>query len=135
MAYCTSEDVLKMISAGELAQLSADTGAEPDDAVVGEAIDKACGEIDLLIGRVHTVPLATVPPAVKSMAVDMAIYHLFMRRNIMFEARRAGYEDAVSMLKLVAAGKAGLQPEEKVVTTVEFDSGRRVFGSRGRGLF
>ena len=45
MAYCSQDDLLKMIPLAELAELTAESGDDPEAAVVAEAIAKAGGEI------------------------------------------------------------------------------------------
>lgn len=107
MAYCTQDDLLKMIPPGELTELTADSGDLPDGAVVAEAIAKAAAEIDSYLGVRYPVPLpAPVPERVRALAVDLALYHLYSRRSLAPTVRRQKYEAAVAFLKQVAAGQA-----------------------------
>ncbi len=72
--------------------------------------------------------LAVNPPQLKSLAVDLAIYHLYSRRSVAPQVRRQKYEAAVAFLKQVAAGQAlveGLAAEPQVN---EFSGPFRVFG-------
>ena len=41
MAYCSEDDLLKMVPQSELADLTAESGEVPDSLVVAEAISKA----------------------------------------------------------------------------------------------
>ncbi|MCL4503096.1 MAG: DUF1320 domain-containing protein [Deltaproteobacteria bacterium] len=132
MAYCSQDDLVKMISQTELAELTAESGNEPDAAVVAEAIAKAAGEIDSYLAVRYVLPLAATPLQVQSLAVDMALYHLYSRRNVAPQVRRQKYEAAVAFLKEVAAGQAqvaGLCESSGDSRQVEeFSSASRLFG-------
>jgi len=106
MAYSVLEDLLKMIPEEELAQITTESGDDPDPAIVAEAISQADAEIDSYLGRRYQVPLSPVPPRVKALSVDLAIYHLYSRRSVAPPVRRQNYEAAVAFLKQVAAGQA-----------------------------
>ena len=128
MAYCTETDLLQMIPQGELVELTAESGEDPDHTVTAEAINQAGGEIDAYLGVRYALPLAVNPPQLKSLAVDLAIYHLYSRRSVAPQVRRQKYEAAVAFLKQVAAGQAlveGLAGEPQVK---EFSGASRVFG-------
>jgi phage gp36-like protein len=105
MDYCSEDDLLKMISPTELAELTSDSG-DADPAVVAEAIAKAGAEIDAYLAVRYILPLAATPPQVQNLAVDMAIYHLYSRRSVTPMVRQQKYEAAVAFLKQVAAGEA-----------------------------
>lgn len=108
MAYCTAEDLLSLLSQTELIQLSADTGNNPDDEVIEDAIEAAQAEIDSYLAVRYSLPLAQVPPRVKHLTIDLAIYNLFSRRSLLNEVRRQRYLDAIEFLRQVAAGEATL---------------------------
>lgn len=136
MAYCSEEDVLQMIPAGELAQLSAETGSLPDAEVVAAAIGKAEGELDSYLGVRYVVPLAPTPTRVKALAVDLAIYHLYSRRSLIPGVRRDRYEAALAWLKQVARGGvvlagAGGEPATQSREVAEVGSSVRVFSRDG----
>jgi len=105
MAYCSAEDLLKMISQSELAELTAESGEVPDSLIIAEAISKAEAEIDSYLGVKYVVPLSAPPARVKTLAVELAIYHLYSRRSVMPPVRQQNYEEAVAFLKQVAAGQ------------------------------
>jgi phage gp36-like protein len=105
MAYCSEEDLLKMIPQSELAELTAESGEVPDSLIIIDAIGKAGAEIDAYLGIKYVVPLATPPAQVKALAVDLSIYHLYSRRSVVPLVRQQKYEAAVAFLKQVAAGK------------------------------
>jgi len=132
MSYSTLSDILKGISEEELAELTAESGGTPDAALVTEAIAKADAEIDAYCGLRYQVPFSPVPEMVRSLSVDLAISHLFTRRNLKDEVRRQKYEDAVKFLDRVSKGTATLgasaAPLPEVESTVaEISSSDRVF--------
>ena len=105
MAYCSEDDLLKMIPQSELAELTAESGEVPDSLIIMDAISKAGAEIDSYLGVRYVVPLATPPAQVKALAVDLAIYHLYSRRSVVPPVRQQKYEAAVAFLKQAAAGQ------------------------------
>jgi phage gp36-like protein len=105
MAYCSEDDLLKMIPQSELADLTAESGEVPDSLIIADAISKAGAEIDSYLGVKYVVPLSSPPAQVKSLAVDLAIYHLYSRRNVVPPVRQQKYEAAVAFLKQVVAGQ------------------------------
>lgn len=138
MAYCTQDDLIKMISQEELAALTAESGETPDSLVVAEAITQADAEIDAYLGTRYALPLTPAPPQVKGLSVDMTIYHLYSRRSVAPSVRRQRYEAAVSFLKQVAAGHvvlegaSGLLPESEQVES-QFAGPSRVFSRNTLG--
>jgi phage gp36-like protein len=105
MAYCTEDDLLKMIPQPELAELTAESGEVPDSLIINDAISKAGAEIDSYLGVKYVVPLAAAPDRVKALAVDLAVYHLYSRRSVVPMVRQQKYEAAVAFLKQVVAGQ------------------------------
>ncbi|MGA9754912.1 MAG: DUF1320 domain-containing protein [Desulfobaccales bacterium] len=106
MAYCSEDDLLKMIPQAELADLTVESGEVPDSLIIAEAISKAEAEIDSYLGVKYVVPLSAPPAQVKALAVDLAIYHLYSRRSIVPPVRQQKYDTAVAFLKQVVAGQA-----------------------------
>jgi phage gp36-like protein len=141
MAYCTQDDLLKLVPELELAQITAEEGDIPDAAVVSEMIAQAAAEIDSYLAVRYQLPLTSTPARVKSLAVDMALYHLYSRRSVAPEVRRQKYEDAVAFLKLVGAGKAeiigaeGTEVPGEAQEVTEVSSGTRVFSRDTMGDF
>jgi phage gp36-like protein len=108
MAYCTINDIEKMIPVIEMAELTAESGNTPDSNVVSEAIAKADAEIDSYLGVKYTVPFSSAPARVKSLSEDISIYYLYTRRSIAPELREKNYKNANDFLKSIAAGTAVL---------------------------
>ena len=105
MAYCTEDDLLKMIPQADLADLTVESGEVPDSLIIAEAIGKAAAEIDAYLGVKYVVPLAAPPDQVKALAVDLAIYHLYSRRSIVTPVWQQRYEAALAFLKQVETGE------------------------------
>ena len=137
MPYCTQTDIEKLIPVEELAEVTAETGETPDAAIIAEAILKADAEIDSYLGVRYCLPLASAPDRVKSLSVDMAIYHLYSRRSVAPEVRQKKYEEALDFLREVAKGKAiivgaaGVEAPSTSADVVEISSAERVFTRTG----
>ena len=109
MSYSLKADIQKEISDDELIGLTDDEGAGViNDGRITAAIARADAMIDSYCGQVETVPFTTVPAVIKQHSITIAIYFLFARRSAVPEIRRKNYEDAISHLKDIAAGKATL---------------------------
>lgn len=138
MAYSTQDDLLAMIPQAELAALTAESGEVPDGQVVAEAIGRADAEIDAACGLRYTVPFSPTPARVKALSADLAIYHLYSRRNVAPEVWRQKYQDALAFLKQVAAGQATLagssgEPPAAAREAPEIDGNRRLFSRNTLG--
>jgi phage gp36-like protein len=105
MAYCSADDLLKMIPQADLADLTVESGEVPDSLIIAEAINKSTAEIDAYLGVKYVVPLSSPPDQVKALAVDLAIYHLYSRRSIVPPVWQQRYEAAMTFLKQVATGE------------------------------
>ena len=77
-------------------------------AVVTRAIADADEEIDSYLSVRYALPFSATPNRVRSLSVDIAIYHLYKRRRGAPEARAQAYKDALAFLKDVAKGTANL---------------------------
>jgi phage gp36-like protein len=138
MAYCTEDDLLKMISAAELAELTTESGEAPDSLIMAEAMSAAAAEIDACLGVKYVVPLASVPAQVRTLAVDLAIYRLYSRRSVVPLVRQRQYEAAVSFLKQVAEGRMVIvgpsgEPPTVAKDVVDAGSASRIFSRNTLG--
>ena len=106
MAYCSEDDLLKMIPKEDLTDLTVESCEVPDSLVIADAIYKGDAEIESYLGVKYMVPISPTPDQVKALSVDLAIYHLYSRHSIMRPVRLQKYEAAVAFLKQVAAGQA-----------------------------
>lgn len=114
MAYCTHSDILGQVSADTLIQLTDDdTAGSIDASVIEAAIAWADSRIDAYCSEKYALPFDPVPPVIRDISVDMAVYKLFARRQAVPEDRAKTYTEALQFLRDLAAGKAraGLQPE------------------------
>jgi phage gp36-like protein len=132
MAYCSEDDLLKMMPQAELAELTAESGEAPDSRVITEAISQADAEIDSYLGVRYVVPLSAPPARVKALSIDLAIYHLYSRRSVIPPVRQQKYEAAVAFLQQVGAGQAvlvdaGGEAPTKTKEVTEAGSADRVF--------
>jgi phage gp36-like protein len=105
MAYCSADDLLKMIPQVDLADLTVESGEVPDSLIIAEAISVSAAEIDAYLGVKYVVPLSSPPDQVKALAVDLTIYHLYSRRSIVPPVWQQRYEAAMTFLKQVATGE------------------------------
>jgi len=131
LAYCDLDDIREVITDDELIQLTDDerTG-EIDTDRVDQAIASADSEIDGYCAARYSTPFSTVPALIKKCSVDIAVYNLHARRTQSIpEARQVRYDNAVRILKGLAAGTVTIEeataPREK--DTPSISSGDRIF--------
>ena len=106
MAYCTSDDIKKIINEDVLTQLTDDEnlgviGAEKVD----EAIANADSMVDGYAASRYLTPFSPVPRLIHIISIDIAIYNLYSRRENVPEIREKRYKDAVKLLDRLADGK------------------------------
>lgn len=115
-AYCTLDDLKKKLPEKVLIALTDDEGTgSVNQARVDEAIQSASDEIDVYIGKVAKLPLEQdeVPPVLKSLCADMALYHLYSRLKEEVPATRSDrYRNALRLLEKILKGEVsiGLEP-------------------------
>lgn len=112
MAYITQEDLVDELGEEILVQLTDDLNTgEVNAAVVSKAIDSAEGTFESYARTRYSLPVP-VTPLVKSICIDLAVYHLQRKRSTykegVFEVKKTAYDEAVSKLKDIAAGRAAL---------------------------
>jgi phage gp36-like protein len=113
MPYCTLDDLKEKISEEELIQLTDD---EETGLIVTSRTDRAIADADAKIDGYCAVRFSVlfepVPPLVRKLSVDIAIYNLLQRRQGADEDRERDYKDAIQYLQDIAKGKAtpGVQP-------------------------
>jgi len=91
---------------------SVDDGAA-STAVLEEVIDDAEGEINSYLGERYLVPVdvatyTNVAPRLKSLTLDMAVWRLCVRGDLVSEVKRTAHEDAIAYLEKLAEGKLTL---------------------------
>ncbi len=141
MAYCTKTDLLGQIPEETLIQLTDDTGSgSEDDAAIAGAISDADAEIEAYCGENYTLPFDPVPVIIRKVSVDISIYNLYARRQGAPDDRAKRYDNAVKLLRDIAAGRVSLgasAPTETSQDTVEASTsaGDRIFTKTTLGGF
>lgn len=141
MPYCTQNDLENLIPVTELAELTSESGDNPNSELIAEIIDRVDAEIDSYISVRYRTPLLTIPNLIKALSVDMAIYHLYTRRSAVPVIRQTKYEDAINFLQNVALGKSNIiSPEgndilEKSSNLVSVNGSQRIFSRTDWGNY
>lgn len=109
MSYAVQADLSpRRMSNAELVQLTDDTNSGLVNAqLVTDVLDEASGMIDSYARTRYNVPLQS-SSQVKGLCLTITEYLLYLRRKRMKPDVRQSYEDAISFLKDVSSGKAGL---------------------------
>ena len=133
--YATKADILELLAESELIGLTDDAGSGlVDDAVVDRAIADADATIDAYCQGRYSVPFAApLPPMIRSLSVDLAIYNLYSRRSVadVPEVRKDRRKEAVAFLTKVAEAKLSLG----TVSPAPVNSGQAVLVGGGDRLF
>ena len=112
MVYLELQDLLDELGENTLVQLTDDeqTG-EVSEARVLKAIESAKGIFDAYARSRYSIPVP-VTPMVKTLNLDLAVFHLYKSRTSIAEGiytvRENAYKAALTMLKDIQAGKAAL---------------------------
>ena len=113
MTYSANADILEQLDEAILIQLTDDADAgEVDADAVTRAIADADSEIDSYCGKRYAVPFSTVPPRVRKLSVDIAIYNLYSRRKGAPEDRKSRYDNAIRFLIALAKGLTTLGEDD-----------------------
>lgn len=138
--YCTRDDLRLRFGEVELRQIAAaDSGIGTDEHRIARAISDATAEIDTYLGTRYTVPLVTVPDAIRRIATDLARYRLY-DQAAPTEVRQR-YEDALRLLERIAKGDVRIQALEPQAgaaasTAARIVSAERVMTRKGlEGLY
>jgi phage gp36-like protein len=106
MAYATQANIVTLYGQELLdAVASRDGSGRADPETVTAALDAATAEIDTYLGVRYTVPLDPVPPYIRQVCVDIAVYRMALDIGPRTEEMRVRYADAIAYLKNVAEGK------------------------------
>lgn len=109
MAYCTQDDILQQLSPDKLIEVTSETGDAVDPDIVTRAIEDADATIDTYCQGRYTVPLDPVPPRIREVSVDEAIYNLYSRRDDAIpDLRKDRHKEAIRFLEKVSEGKIEL---------------------------
>lgn len=112
MAYAAQVDLENQYSVDvvkRLADQDNDGTIGPDDqAAMDDALSSASSIIDAYLGTRYSVPISNPPTVLRDLCVDIAWYRLAHSRLKQTQEMRLRYEDAINLLKLIAAGKAAI---------------------------
>lgn len=132
MTYATKQNLIDRFGQVEIAQLTdRSAGTTIDDTVVSRALEDADAMINGYLQGRYTLPLASVPAMLVTVACNIARYQLFEDR--VTEIVRQRYEDAIAWLKDVAAGRVALgldaagDETQQETGTVDYEANDRVF--------
>lgn len=134
--YCTLADIQSQLRDDVIIRLSDDDNlGQIDTTKVDASIASSSSEIDGYVQMRYPLPLSTVPPILKKLSADIAIYNLFSRRG--FDESTADkvvvdrYKGAIRFLEKVATGAVTLGVQApKPESTINMQTGDRKF-SRG----
>jgi len=106
--YCTVDDIKMTIPERELINLTQDNPAQNQsvDTVLLEQIITLSGEvIDGYLRSRYTLPLASTPDLIKSLAIDIVVYRLYSRRPTKInDTVKDNYKEALNQLLQVQKG-------------------------------
>lgn len=109
MAYATASDIEIIYGSSILDAVSDRDGTgRRNTASIEAALDAASAEIDTYLGIRYTVPLASAPPYIRQICVDITVYRLALDIAPRTEEMRLRYVDAINYLKAIADGKINL---------------------------
>ncbi|MBS9781110.1 MAG: DUF1320 domain-containing protein [Gammaproteobacteria bacterium] len=113
MAYAIVNDLITRLGNKAVIELTNPNqrATDIDETVAMAAINDGAAIVDSYIGQRTTLPLAAVPPLVKTLTVDLAIYYLKTKvgnSNSKESSVAKLYDDAIRHLERFAAGKTSL---------------------------
>ena len=112
MAYCTLDDLKKIMPEQDLIQLTDDTvpAASIVEANVEKAIADAGELMDGYLRERYSLPLSPVPGLIGTLACDIAVYRLYARRARLDppEGVAERYRNTLKLLEKIQDGKITL---------------------------
>ncbi|MDP2268556.1 MAG: DUF1320 domain-containing protein [Deltaproteobacteria bacterium] len=112
MAYLDVQDLSDELGENTLVQLTDDEGTgELNEARVLKAIEYASGTFDSYARSRYNLPVPTTS-LVKSLNLDLAVFHLYKSRSSIAEGiytvKKNAHDEAMKVLKDISCGKAAL---------------------------
>lgn len=110
--YNTIQDLINRLGEKSVIELSNPFAYSEsvNEQVINAALTDGQGLVDSYLGQRVTLPLASVPPFVKTLALDIAVYYL--NRNVGKADKECVviklYDDAIAHLKSFAKGETSL---------------------------
>ena len=112
MGYATLNDIIAIYGKDHLHIADRNNDGKIDEEAVQRALDLASGEIDSYIGVRYPLPLKGSPAPLTQICVDIAIYRLARSHDVLSEEMKSRYEQSVTHLKAISAGRAILVIEK-----------------------
>lgn len=133
--YSVEADIIEVIPSKILAQLTDDVNTVKviDSAIVIAMIAKADNQINTYIrGQHRVVPLTVVPPRIKDMSVNLAVFYFYKRRVDLEipEPIRIDYDNTISELKLIMNNKLIIDDDASVGNTAGYYKSNKTADSR-----
>jgi len=145
MAYSTIDDIRKQLPEATIIQLTDDEKLNPatidpedEDCVkiisrIDEAVAAADGTIDAYCQSRYVIPLSPVPPKIRQISVDIAVYNLYSRKTLsMPEIRTERNKESLRFLEKVADGKIRLGASSPLPADSESSGSAASFGANDR---
>ncbi len=128
MSYIERQDLLEELGEDALIQLTDnDAAGEIDEAKIAKAINHAQGVCDAYLRGRYSLPVPSTP-MVKTINIDIAIFHLYKGRATyddgVYKVKKNAHDEAVKLLTAINQGKAALDvpaTEETIVTPATTD--------------
>lgn len=128
MSYATPANYVSYFSLRDATAVSAPRGrGEPDNDRLASHLQSASNRIDSYISGRYRLPLTDIPDALRDYCCDIARYLLTGTERPCTDEVRERYDDAISWLKLVAAGRVGIGSNTETGSTVESTATGTVF--------
>jgi len=139
--YCSQSDLEEVIDQATIVRLTDDEALATDptdldasiveNAAIGSRLSRALADatatVDGFLRTRYHLPLSPVPPYIRKLAVDLALFNLFSRRSHqmgMPDERAAAHKAARSALELMRKGEldAGSEPQPTESSAVIADT-------------
>lgn len=144
MSYIELQDLLDELGEDNLVQLSDNDGdGDITSEKVLNRINKAVGyaqsTLDAHCRLRYTIPVP-VTPLVKSICLDLAVFHLYKSRatvvkDSVYEVKKIANDDAIKLLLNISTGKAALDVPAAEETKENPASSDRILTNAGRTKF
>ncbi len=108
-AYCTQQAINGQIQNADLISLTDDDNTgQLNQTILNQVIENASGVVDMYCANLYgtQLPFFPVPQSVANLALTIACYMLYERRETPFEQNKFGirYKQSISMLEKINTG-------------------------------
>ena len=139
MAYLELQDLLDELGEDTLVQLSDnDETGEINEARVSKAVQYAQGVFDAYARTRYSIPVPSTP-MVKSINLDLAVFHLYKSRSTIdegvYKIRKNANDEAIKLLTAINQGKASLDVPAAEETILNPASSDRILTNASKSKF